>query len=170
MSALRKAPVPSPTLLALASVALAATLAGCAPNVDAAEPTPPSAPTAPSTSAPAPSPVDTLDSDGRASGTAAAQHALTAFLRPDVPYDLWWAELQPLLTPQATFAYEYTDPASIPAATITGEPVVSAAPTGTHVNVLIPTTAGQYLLVLYRENRDAGWAVDRLTPPAQSAP
>lgn len=121
---------------------------------------------APTTSA---TPTDTLDNEGRAAGTATAQTALTAFLQRDLPYDSWWAQLKPTLTQEAVFAYEYTDPQSVPATTITGEPRMSAAPSATQMNVLIPTGVGQYMIVLYRENARAGWAVDRFTPPEQAA-
>lgn len=99
-----------------------------------------------------------------------AQAALTAFLRHDLPYDAWWAQLKPFLTQQAVFAYEYTDPSSIPTTAITGTPFVSASPSATQMNVLVPTGIGQYVVVLYRENKRAGWAVDRFTPPAQTEP
>lgn len=122
---------------------------------------------APTTSA---TPADTLDAEGRDAGTATARAALTAFLQRDLSYESWWAQLKPMLTQEAVFAYEYTDPQSVPATTITGEPLVSAAPSATQMNVLIPTGVGQYLIVLYRENARAGWAVDRLTPPEQAGP
>lgn len=149
--------------------ALVATLVGCtsaAPETSAPPPKPSVSPTAPTSAAPS----DTLDDDGRNAGTATAEAALTAFLQRDLPYEAWWAQLKPMLTQEAVFAYEYTDPQSVPATTITGEPLVSAAPSATQLNVLIPTGVGQYMIVLYRENARAGWAVDRLTPPEQAGP
>lgn len=133
-------------------------------TLPAASPALSNAPTASAASA------DTLDDEERDAGTATAQAALKAFLQRDLPYDSWWAQLKPMLTQGAVFAYEYTDPQSVPATTITGEPLVSAAPSATQMNVLIATGVGQYMIVLYRENARAGWAVDRLTPPEQAGP
>ena len=153
----------------VAVTALAATLVGCtsaAPETSASPPSASVLPPAPTS----PAPNDTLDADGRQGGVNTAQAALTAFLRRDLAYDAWWAQLKPYLTEQAVFAYEYTDPSSIPVTTITGTPLVSAAPSATQMNVLVPTGVGQYVIVLYRENKSAGWAVDRFTPPAQTGP
>lgn len=154
-------------LLGVASVV--AMLVGCAPSAPEPSAVPPDVsvlPTAPTS----PTPNDTLDDNGRLAGVAAAETAMRAFLQRDLPYDVWWAQLKPMLTPQAVFAYEYTDPESVPPTTITGASVVSAAPSATAMNVLVPTGVGQYLVVLYRENSRAGWAVDRLTPPEETGP
>ncbi len=47
--------------------------------------------------------------------------AVTAFARPDLSPEQWWAELVPMLTPAATEAYVGTDPAQVPAHEVTGE-------------------------------------------------
>ena len=149
--------------------ALLVTLVGCTHDASETNAQPPStsvSPTAPTSTAP----DDTLDDNGRQAGIEAAQKALSVFLQRDLPYETWWAQLKPLLTEQAVVAYEYTDPTSVPATSISGTPMVSAAPSATEMNVLVPTDVGQYLVVLYRQNTRAGWAVDRLTPPAQTGP
>ncbi|WP_136588159.1 MULTISPECIES: hypothetical protein [Actinomycetes] len=158
------------TSAVVAAVIFVAMTVGCSGGeaepgtLPAASPALSNAPTASAASA------DTLDDEEHNAGTDTAQAALKAFLQRDLPYDSWWAQLKPMLTPEAVFAYEYTDPQSVPGTTITGEPLVSAAPSATQLNVLIPTGIGQYLIVLYRENARAGWAVDRLTPPEQAGP
>lgn len=39
---------------------------------------------------------------------------MRTWARPDVPYKRWWADLKPLLSPEAEERYSYTDPQAIP--------------------------------------------------------
>ncbi|MBF4636231.1 hypothetical protein ITJ38_17610 [Agreia pratensis] len=108
---------------------------------------------------------DTLDSAGAEAASAVAEKAMTAFVDRARPYDLWWPDVSQYLGPEARYAYEYTDPAKVPASAVTGAAVVSATPSATQVTVLIPTDIGQYNITLNRQNRDGEWTITRLTPP-----
>ncbi|RDH95053.1 hypothetical protein DEU32_11418 [Curtobacterium sp. AG1037] len=97
---------------------------------------------------------------------------MTAFVQRDQPYDAWWKNLSPYLTPDGVYAFEYTDPQNVPASKVTGPGQVSAAPSATSITVLVPTDIGQYQVVLDRRAEDGTepgpWLVDNLTPPEGS--
>ena len=60
-----------------------------------------------------PQPVPEWDEASRVAVVDAAEAAMTAFARPDLDYDTWWAGVEPLLTPEAAEDYAYVDPANI---------------------------------------------------------
>ncbi|GAA4676535.1 hypothetical protein [Nocardioides nanhaiensis] len=43
-----------------------------------------------------------------------ATTVLETWARPDTPYEAWWRDLAPLLTPAGRQAYEFTSPAGLP--------------------------------------------------------
>ena len=54
-----------------------------------------------------PQPVPEWDEASRVAVVDAAEAAMTAFARPDLDYDTWWAGVEPLLTPEAAEDYAY---------------------------------------------------------------
>jgi len=96
----------------------------------------------------------------------AAVVAVQAFARPDVPYEQWWADLSPLLSPQAQIDYQYVDPVNVPARGVTGEPVLVDDDSASVAGVQVPTDVGLYLMTLSRADADAPWVVERITPPS----
>lgn len=170
------------------AVVAALVLAGCAGQDDEAPPAPPnSTPATPVTPdldqfTPPPSglvdedtgetitpqPVPEWNETSRQSVVAAAETAMRAFARPDLDYDTWWAELEPLLTPQATEDYAYVDPANIPVREVTGQGTIIDDTSAYVAQVEVPTDAGRYWLILNRQDADAPWLVSRITPVEQA--
>ncbi len=66
--------------------------------------------------------IPTWDDNSRQSAIAAAQTVMLAYARPDLGFDEWWANLQPLLDQKATQDYAYMDPSRIVATTVTDRP------------------------------------------------
>jgi hypothetical protein len=89
---------------------------------------------------------------------------MTAFARPDENADTWWAAVSPLLTPAAETAYSGTDPAEIPASAITGTAWLGQSPSPFLATVFVPTDAGNYVVLLVREDAAAPWLAERITP------
>jgi hypothetical protein len=112
------------------------------------------------------SPVpDTMDDAGADEAADVALGAMEAFVQNELPYDQWWEGFSRYLDGDALVAYEYTDPALVPATSVTGEARVSAAPDATQITVLVPTDVGQYQVLLNRQAVGGEWTVSRLTPP-----
>lgn len=115
-----------------------------------------------------PEPVPEWDEQSHDSAVAAAKQALSAFARPDLDYDTWWADLEPLLTPQAAEDYAYVDPANIPVREIAGEGHLLDETSAYLATVQIPTDNGRYSVVMTRKSGGAPWLVSRLTPVDQA--
>ncbi|GAA1865088.1 hypothetical protein [Myceligenerans crystallogenes] len=107
--------------------------------------------------------------DGASRRTArdAAVAVMEAFAATDVPRDTWWRRLEPHLTQLAAQDYAWVDPANVPVGRVTGEPEIVEAGSGYVGRVEVPTDIGPYLVTVVREDADAPWLVDRLTPPAE---
>lgn len=166
------------------AVVAALVLAGCAGQNEEAPPAPPSStPTTPVTPdldqfTPPPSgvidedtgetvepkPVPTWDDASREAVVDAAETAMRAFARPDLDYDTWWAELEPLLTPQAAVDYAYVDPANIPVREVTGQGTIIDDTSAYVATVEVPTDAGPYHVLLIRQDAAAPWLVSRISP------
>lgn len=97
---------------------------------------------------------------------------MAAFVAHTRSYDAWWADLSQYLTPEASVAWEFTDPRLIVASTITGPASVFDAPSSTFVIVDVPTDAGSWRLELVKVVEvDAGagvWKVFTLQPPEET--
>jgi len=152
-----------PSAALVVALALAPGLSACT-SPDAPESPTPTTSTARSADSALPAP-DTMDPAGAEDATAVARSAMEAFVQNELPYDQWWAGLSPYLDGDALVAYEYTDPALVPASSVTGELRVSAAPDATQITVLVPTDVGQYQVLLNRQAVGGEWTVSRLTPP-----
>lgn len=111
-----------------------------------------------------PQPVPEWDEASRVAVVDAAEAAMTAFARPDLDHDTWWAGVEPLLTPEAAEDYAYVDPANIPVREVTGEGFIVNDASAYVATVEVPTDAGRYQLVLNRKHADAPWLVSRITP------
>jgi hypothetical protein len=110
--------------------------------------------------------VPTWDAASRAAVTAAATTVLTAFARPGLSYDQWWAALEPLLSAQAQLDYAYVDPANVPAKAVTGAAQIVDESSAYVAHVQVPTDVGTYTLVLSRVDGSAAWLTERIIPPA----
>lgn len=174
----------------LAALALTAalTLSACGGGQQASEPAPsnpPSAtPTMPDLDQFTPAPTGQLDEDtqetaspvavptwdeaSRTSIIKAAETAMKAFARPSLDQKTWWADVQPLLTQQASADYSYVQPASIPANKVTGAGKL-VDDSSAYVGVVeVPSNAGTYTLILNRSAANAPWKVSRFTPPEEA--
>lgn len=96
---------------------------------------------------------------------AAAVAGMAAYARPDLPYDQWWAGLEPLLSGQAIPAYQTVDPVNIPVTRVTGEANLPSWDTPRIARVSVPTDAGVYLVIVSRNEADPVWRIERITPP-----
>lgn len=112
-------------------------------------------PVPPPTSATPAQPGDPLD---RATALDAARAVLTAWARPDQPYDRWWAALQPLLTEDAQESFSFTDPATIPSLTITGPATESENAGDPYVATFyFPTDGGRFGVDIARSPDGGPW-------------
>lgn len=109
--------------------------------------------------------VPTWDDSSRQSAVAAAQTVMLAYARPNLGFDEWWANLQPLLDQKATQDYAYMDPSRIVATTITGAPVITDETSAYVAYVDVPTNAGRYGLILSRVDGDSPWLTSRFILP-----
>lgn len=113
----------------------------------------------------APQPVPSWDQAAREAVVEAAEAALTAFARPHLDYETWWAELEPLLTPQAAEDYAYVDPANVPVTAVTGPGQLVDDTSAYVARVEVPTDVGPYTVIVSRADGAAPWLTTRITPP-----
>ncbi len=109
-------------------------------------------------------PVPEAGGDSQAAAIAAAEKAITAFARPDLPYQEWINGLYPYLSQIGAAAYEDTDPARIPVHQVTGSGTILPASTEVALIVQVPTDAGPYHVSLSRPNAESAWLADRIRP------
>ena len=117
----------------------------------------------PGGSLPTPLPPPTHDAGSSDAALAQATAAVTAFARPGLDAQTWWAELAPLLSPAALEAYAGTDPAEVPASAVTGPAWPGESASNYLATVFVPTTAGDYAVLLVREGGGAPWLVERIS-------
>jgi hypothetical protein len=113
----------------------------------------------------APQVVPEWDAESRASVVAAAEKAMAAYARPDLPFDQWWAAVQPLLDQKASQDYAYMDPSRIVATQLTGSAVIVDDTSAYVATVDVPTNAGTYSLILSRVDGKSPWLVSRFILP-----
>lgn len=113
----------------------------------------------------APAPVATWSAADRAAAIEAANAAMTAFARPSLEQDTWWAELSPLLTPQARTDYAYVQASVVPASRVIGSGTITDDSSAMVVRVDVPTDVGVYTVVLTRQDGASPWLAARFTPP-----
>ena len=112
-----------------------------------------------------PQPVPTWDAASEASALTAAEAVMTAYARPDLSFDDWWAGVQPLLDGQATRDYAYMDPARIPANQITGPAVLTDTTSAYVAFVDVPTNIGTYRGILSRTDSGSPGLTSRFIVP-----
>lgn len=117
-----------------------------------------------------PKPAPTWDAQSQASAAEAGARVMRAFARRELDAALWWAQLQPLLTPTAAVAYEFTDPASVPVHAVTAAPTEVTSSSPYLAQVTVPTDVGPYILLLAREGAGEPWLAERITPPSTVGP
>jgi hypothetical protein len=109
--------------------------------------------------------VATWDVASHTAAEQAAKKVLTTWSRPTLAYEQWWAELEPLLSPEGQESYAYTDPANIPALTITGPGVESNNDNPYVVTVTFPTNAGDFGVDLSRTGIPGTWIAENIIFP-----
>lgn len=170
------------TTLALASVLLVSACSsypesaptGAAPSTSAASPTSTVPPTAGAINedtgeAVTTAPVPVWDETSRGSAVSSAEEVVRAFAQPELDFDQWWAQIQPLLDQKASRDYSYMDPAVIPATEVTGEGKLLDEDSVYVARVEVPTDAGTYTVIMSRTDAVAPWLTSRITPPEGSS-
>lgn len=154
---------------ALVSALLVASLTGCG-DTNSTEPQSPGA---------SPSQTETSSSPENPATTGAAMPAMnepvtaaqtifTAWARPELDYETWWAELEPMLSPTGQQAYAGTDPAAIPKLKVTGSYRLDPKPPddpNTTALVHVPTNLGSFGLFLVHDGEGQPWRLLRLIFP-----
>jgi len=112
-----------------------------------------------------PRPVPVWDDESRQSAIAAADAVMRAYARPDLGFDAWWAQLQPLLDQKATADYAYMDPARIVASSVTGSGTITDETSAYVAYIDVPTDAGTYSVILSRADADSPWLTSRFVVP-----
>ena len=77
----------------------------------------------------------------------------------------WWAQLEPMFSPQAAADYTGTDPAQVPAHQVSGPAVLVEQSSAYLATVAVPTDVGAYQVLLSRAGAGEPWLVERLSPP-----
>lgn len=146
---------PRSNLAAAAAAVLLALLSACSGTEDAPAPTPSSGESQP---------------QERGDAERVAREALTTWAQPDLPYQQWWDQVEPLLTPSAREDYSYTDPAVIPPLEITGEAEEEAEPYDPNVTTFYyETTEGRFGVDVARDPEAGQWqAFSIVFPDGQS--
>lgn len=154
----------STTVGILAAVALTLSLASCSKD----KPEPDGFPDliTPGTANPDP----TWEPGGRAKAIDAGERIVRTYARPDVPYQRWWADLEPMLSVDAKPGYENVDPANIPPLPQLGKARTYCDNNPYVVGVAWKTAKGTWGVDLTRESLDGPWlAVKIVLPGSHSA-
>lgn len=107
-------------------------------------------------------PPDAEEGDAEEAGTA-AHAAVEAYFATDDP-GAWWTTFSQHLTPAAREVWQYTDPRRVPSGKVAG--TVELGPlSATDAELTVPSTIGDFQLVLVREIGDDPWKVSALEPP-----
>lgn len=106
-----------------------------------------------------------LDESSRDAAVELAEEAMVLYARPDVPFEVWWADLVPLLSAQAASAYVTVDPETIPVSEVTDPPLLPEWTTPEVARVSVPTDVGAYLVIVSRTDLDPVWRVERFVAP-----
>ncbi len=105
--------------------------------------------------------VEAWDEDSRTAALDAARAAMVAWARPDLPFERWWAQLAPGLSPQAQEVLRWTDPGNIPVRAI-GDPAMAFDESVWVAWVVFDTDAGNWWVLVSRQP-DSSWLVERIT-------
>lgn len=111
-------------------------------------------------------PAEAEEGDAEEAATA-AHTAVEAYFSTDEP-EQWWPNFSQHLTPAAQEVWQYTDPRRVPAGSPEGSAeygLVSA----TDAEITVPTTIGDFQLVMVRADPADPWKVSYLEPPEEAA-
>lgn len=150
----------NPLLRDVATVALTLSLLSACSAGDDGEHSPAAATVTPSKS-------PEWDSRGHSAAQAAGAKLLRTWSRSTMAYDAWWADLEPLLSPEARAVYSYTDPASIPALKITGDGAETNNDNPFLVTITFPTTKGRFGVDLSRTSLNGKWIGESIIFPGE---
>jgi len=106
-----------------------------------------------------------LDESSRSAALELAGEAMVRYARPDMHFEVWWADLMPLLSAQGAAAYATVDPANIPVRAVTGPSTLPEWTTPEVARVSVPTDVGAYLVIVSRTDLDPVWRVERFAAP-----
>lgn len=106
------------------------------------------------------------DDKAEASAVQIAGDVMTAYSRPTLTRDEWWAGIAPYLDAIAARDYAWVDPASIAATRVsTGSITVARGASDRVAIATVPTDAGAYTLTLSRLDAKSPWQVSRIELP-----
>ncbi|WP_431838003.1 hypothetical protein [Cellulomonas sp. Y8] len=112
--------------------------------------------------------VPTWSEDTRAQALAAATTAMTAWARPDLPYDAWWSGLRDHLTSGAREVVAMTDPANVPVTSFGPAQLPDEGDTAYVAWISFETNSGTWW-VLAAWQDEGTWLVDRITQSREVA-
>ncbi|WP_143277959.1 hypothetical protein [Brachybacterium alimentarium] len=97
---------------------------------------------------------------------AAGADAITAFFDTK-DSEKWWKNFSSHLTPAAQEVWQYTDPGRVPSGKVQGS--VELGPvSATDAEVAVPSTIGDFQVVLVRETGKDSWKVSAIEPPEEA--
>ena len=111
-------------------------------------------------------PPDAEEGDAEEAATA-AHAAVAAYFSTEDP-EQWWPEFSKHLTPAAQEVWQYTDPRRVPAGAPEGKAVYGSV-SGTDAEITVPTTIGDFQVVMVRADPADPWKVSYLEPPEEVA-
>ena len=171
-AAFRRNSLRAPLTTYLTTVIVAVTLlTGCSASDDRKQ-SPTSATASPSTGPgldAASSDAASWDTAGHGAAQAAGMKILRTWSHPQMAYEAWWAGLGPLLSPEARDVYAYTDPANIPALTITGKGIETNNDNPFVVTITFPTTKGKFGVDLSRTSIPGRWIGESIIFPGETS-
>lgn len=153
----------------------AALLSGCGSFADNTS----SAPSSTTTSTPTGEPMDTglpaptapsptWDATATQQAGEAAVAATNAWLRKNVSLEVWWADASRYFADGVAQVYAPTAQSNIPGTHTIAMPTVVPRSSAYLADVVMPTDAGPYTLLLSRDPESTlpnPWLVERITPP-----
>lgn len=110
-------------------------------------------------------PAKAAPGDGKAASKR-AKATVTALLDTKVKEKKWWPRVKKQMTPEAQEVWKYTDPERVPKAKVNGAVKVEAV-SATDAEVTVPTSIGDWSLVLVRDDPKDKWLVSAMTPPEE---
>ena len=108
--------------------------------------------------------AEAAEGDAEAASTA-AHSAVEAYFATDDP-DAWWPEFSTHLTPAAQEVWKYTDPRRVPSDAPEGSADYGPV-SATDAEVTVPTTIGDFQLVMVRADAGDPWKVSYMEPPEE---
>lgn len=171
--------------VAAVAIVAAIALAGCGPQPEtgSAPPAPTTDPltnpsVTPAASQPLPTPTigeqhthdesesdpPTLEGDERAATLQRAEAAVTAFCQPGLTAEAWLGGLNPYLTQRAGAAFQTVDPANIPCTQVTGGASFTSDANEHYAELLVPTDAGDFSVIMERFDTAQPWLAERIQP------